>query len=437
MAGALASAYSTNPDLNQQRAGLRATDESVPQALALGRPNIVGSGQYGISHRYASLPGVSGSAFGGRSTNDIGNVGATITQNIFNGNQTLNSVRSAESSILSAREVLRGTEQRILQNGATAYMDVLRDTAIVALRRNNITVLVEQLRQTRYRFQLGDVTKTDVAQAESSLENARSEYFAAQANLKISIANFRQVIGHEPNQLQPAATVEKYLPANLDKAVIVAFAEHPSIQSARHAVDQAASQVKIIEGQLYPQVDFVANTLKNLNVNGQKGYQRYATTVGPQVTVPLYANGGITYAQIRQAKEQVTQAQLQADLQKTQVRATLVSTWGELETARATIQSAEASVRASEIALTGVRLEAQVGQRTTLDVLNAQQTLLSMRVRLVTAQRDRVVASYAVLGAMGKLTAANLHLGVIQYDPTVHFEQIRDKWVGIRTPDGR
>ncbi|ACB96791.1 TolC family outer membrane protein [Beijerinckia indica] len=436
MSSALANAYATNPDVNQQRASLRATDESLPQALALGRPSIMGSGQYGFNHRFSSLPGRNG-AFGGLFNNDIGYVNGSLNQNIFNGNQTVNSVRQAESTILGGRETLRNTEQSVLQNGATAYMDVLRDTAVLELRRNNIIVLMEQLRQTRYRFNVGDVTRTDVAQAESSLETARSDYFTAQANLQTSIANFRQVIGRQPKQLEAAATVEKLLPSNLDTAISVALLEHPSIQEALHNVDAAAAQVKIIEGQLYPKVDLNATTQRTFNVNGMTGYQQYNGTIQGQMSVPIYENGGTTYSRIRQAKEQVTQARLQADLQKTNVRAALVSAWGQLTTARATIESSMAAVKASEIALEGVRVEAQVGQRTTLDVLNAQQTLLGNRVALVTAQRDRVVASYVVMAAMGKLTATNLHLAVVHYDPSVHFDQVKDKWVGVRTPDGR
>ncbi|ACB95355.1 TolC family outer membrane protein [Beijerinckia indica] len=436
MSSALAKAYTNNPDMNQERASVRAADEALPQATAGWRPNVSASGSYGYNHLYSHLP-TAGTVFSGTYNVDVGQVGVTATQNLFNGNRTLNTVRQAESNILGAREGMRNTEQNILQFGATAYMNVLRDTAILNLRRNNIIVLEEQLRQTRDRFNVGEVTKTDVAQSESSLASARSDYFAAQANLQTNIANYRQIIGVEPKKLEPAATIEKLLPRNVDAAIDLAMAEHPAVQAALHSVDAAQAQVKIAEGALYPKVDFVASTQRVFNNNGIPGYPSFNASVVGQVTVPLYENGGATYSQIRQAKERLGQAQLQADLQRTQVRASVVSSWSQLETAKAVIQSSLAAVKAAEIALNGVREEARVGQRTTLDVLNAQQFLLNTRVSLVTAQRDRVVASYVVMSTVGKLTAANLHLSVVEYDPTVHFEQIKDKWIGVRTPDGR
>ena len=362
--------------------------------------------------------------------------GLTVTENLFNGNRTTNGVRQAESQMLQSREQTRLNEQNVLQNGATAYMNVLRDTAILELNKNNITVLEEQLRQTRDRFNVGEVTRTDVAQAESSLATARSNYFTAQANLQTSIANYRQIIGVEPHRLEAARPIDALLPPDLNTAIGVALSEHPQIQSALHAVDAALLQVQLNEGNLYPQFDVVGNVQQSNEQQGIIGNRSFQGSIVGQLSVPLYT-GGDTYASIRQAKELLTQARLQADLARDQIRAGLVSNWGQLETAKAVIRSSMAAVKASEIALDGVREEAKVGQRTTLDVLMAQQTLLQSRVNLVSAQRDRVVASYAVLAAAGRLSAANLSLAVIQYDPTIHYDQVKDKWIGLRTPDGR
>jgi outer membrane protein len=348
----------------------------------------------------------------------------------------LNSVRQAESNIFGSRENLRNTEQDVLLNGATAYMNVLRDTAILDLRRNNITVLEEQLRQTRDRFNVGEVTRTDVAQAESSLASSRSDYFTAQANLQTSIANFRQIIGIEPTRLEPARTIEALLPKDLNAAVDLALGEHPTIQAAFHAVDAAELQVKLVEGELYPTLNVVGSVQHDTDYLGIRNATFLNGAVQGQLSIPIY-EGGEVYARARQAKETLAQARLQADLQRDTVRADVVSAWGSLDAARAVIQSAKAAVKAAEIALEGIREEAKVGQRTTFDVLFAQQTLLNTRVSLVTAQRDRVVASYAVFSAIGRLSAANLGLNVAEYDPTVHFEQIKDKWIGLRTPDGR
>jgi outer membrane protein len=324
----------------------------------------------------------------------------------------------------------------VLINGATAYMNVLRDTAILDLRKNNIIVLEEQLRQTRDRFTVGEVTRTDVAQAESSLASARSDYFTAQAILQDSVASYRRIIGVEPTRLEPARTIEGLLPRKLGSAIDLALAEHPAIQAALHAADAAALQVKLVEGELYPTVNLVGNVQQNYNNTGIQGERFFNGSIMGQVTVPIY-EGGEVYARVRQAKETLGQTRLQADLQRDIIRASVVSSWGQLDTARAVIQSSKAAVKAAEIALDGIRQEAEVGQRTTFDILFAQQVLLNTRVSLVIAQRDRVVASYAIMAATGRLAAANLNLSVAQYDPTIHFDQVKDKWIGLRTPDGR
>ena len=431
ISAALARAYMGNPDLNQQRAATRASDENVSKANSGYRPTVSGTAQFG----YAKTDGTLFSQ-NVRSNTFPNSAGFTVTENVFNGNRTTNGVRQAESQVHLSREQTRNTEQNTLQNGATAYMNVLRDTAILELNKNNITVLEEQLRQTRDRFNVGEVTRTDVAQAESSLATARSQYFTAQANLQTSIANYRQIIGVQPKRLEAARPIDRLLPPSLDEAVRVSLAEHPSVQAAFHNVDSAALQVQINEGALYPTVNVVAGVQQQNAQQGLPTYSVFSATVLAQLNVPLY-QGGQEYAAIRQAKEQLAQARLQADLQRDTVRANVVSTWGLLQSAKAVIRSSEAAVKSSEIALDGVREEAKVGQRTTLDVLMAQQTLLQSRVSLVSAQRDRVVASYAVEAATGRLTAVNLGLAVIEYDPTIHFEQVADKWIGLRTPDGR
>jgi outer membrane protein len=431
MSSALVRAYVGNPDLNQQRAGVRAQDENLPRASSLGRPTVTADGQFGYNYLDTTQGGVRT-----RGSTPPTAVGLTVTQNLFNGNRTQNSVRQAESNIFGSRENLRTTEENVLQNGATAYMNVLRDTAILDLRRNNITVLEEQLRQTRDRFNVGEVTRTDVAQAESSLASSRSDYFTAQANLQNSVANFRQIIGVEPTRLEPARTIEALLPKDMGTAVVLALEEHPVVQAALHAVDAAALQVKLVEGELYPTLNVVGNVQHQTDYIGVRNATFLNGSVVGQLSVPIY-EGGEVYARARQAKETLAQARLQADLQRDTVRAAVVSAWGSLDSAKAVIQSAKAAVKSAEIALDGIREEARVGQRTTFDVLFAQQTLLNTRVSLVSAQRDRVVASYNVMAAIGRLSAANLSLNVAEYDPTVHFEQVKDKWIGLRTPDGR
>jgi outer membrane protein len=431
MSGALSRAYVGNPDLNQQRAGVRAADEGVPINSSGWRPSASANGKFGYNYLDTQQGGSRTRGSTAPST-----VGLTVTQNLYNGSRTLNSVRQAESKIFGSREDLRTKEQDVLQGGATAYMDVLRDTAILDLRRNNITVLEEQLRETRDRFNVGEVTRTDVAQAESSLAQGRSDYFAAQSALETSVATYRRIIGVEPKRLEPARTIEALLPRNLTSAVSLALEEHPAIQAAFHAVNAAELQVKVVEGELYPSLDIVGNVQHQTAYLGIHNATFLNGSIAGQLTVPIYT-GGSVYARARQAKETLDQTRLTADLQRDVVRAAVVSTWGQLDASRSVIQSAQAAVRAAEIALEGIREEAKVGQRTTFDVLFAQQTLLQRRVDLVVAQRNRVVYSYAVFAAIGRLSADNLALNVAAYDPTIHFEQVKDKWIGLRTPDGR
>ena len=439
---ALARAYDGNPDLNQSRANVRVRDEDAPKAQAGMRPKANISASIGPQYGTIRLPA-------GRSQNGsrifsndefVGYPrGATldVSQTFFDGGRTANSVRQAESGVFAARSTLRLTEQAILQNGATAYMNVLRDTAVLSLRKNNISVLEEQLRQTRDRFQVGEVTRTDVAQAEASLEQARSELYAAQAQLKTSVANYRQIIGVEPKRLEPGRPLDSMLPKSLYEAISVALVEHPGVTAAFHQVDAAELAVKVAESALAPTLSVNAQVSTQGDAFlGSPGSRTFNAGAFGRLNVPLY-QGGSEYASIRQAKEQLSQARLNADLQRDSVRASVVSSYGLLETAKASIISGQAAVKAAETALAGVREEAKVGQRTTLDVLNAQQTLLNARVSLVISQRDRVVASYAALGSIGRLSARELDLSVTYYDPSVHFEQINSKWWGTDTPDGR
>ncbi len=434
---ALSRAYVSSPDLNAQRAFARATDENLPRATAGYRPTVTVNGSVGRQYNEVTSPTTAARA-GGRtaSVTTPRTASLTLTENLYNGNRTQNGVRQADSQIFQAREQLRLSELNLLNNAATAYMNVLRDTAILNLRRNNVSVLDQQLKQTRDRFSVGEVTRTDVAQAESALAQGQSDAFTAQSTLSTSIANFRQLIGVEPKNLAPARPVEDLLPRTLESAIQASQNEHPQVTAALHAVDVAEYAVKIAEGALLPTLSLQGQALQSKDyqsVNGQRAFSASATA---NLSVPLY-QGGSEYAAVRQAKEQVSQARLQADLARDQVRSSVVSSWGIYQNARAVIQAQQSAVRAAEIALNGVREEAKVGQRTTLDVLNAQQVLLNARVNLVTAQRDRVVGSYNVLASSGLLSAATLNLRAENYDPKVHYDQVKDKWIGLQTPDGR
>lgn len=427
ISGALAKAYLTSPELNAQRAAVRAADELVPRAMSGYRPSITATADAGFQRNETQFRDIN--------TNPRG-VGVTLNQNLWNGNRTANSVRQADSQIFQSREQMRIAEQTLLGNAASSYMNVLRDTAILNLRRNNVDVLEEQLRQVRDRFAVGEVTRTDVAQSEAALASGNSDAFVAQSNLQTSLANYRQFIGEQPKSLSPAQPLEKLVPRSLEQAVAFSQKEHPAIQSALHNADAAELAVKLAEGQLYPTIGLAGNVNRRYDSQNQPGSRSYSASIVGQLSVPIY-EGGAVYALVRQTKEQFGQARLIADLQREQVRSQVVSAWGFWQNSRQLIESVQAQVRAAEIALNGVREEARVGQRTTLDVLNAQQALLNARVNLVTAQRDRVIGSYSLLSSVGRLSARTLGLNAPNYDPTIHYDQVKGKWIGLRTPDGR
>jgi outer membrane protein len=432
--GALAQAYHGNPQLNSQRAIVRATDEGVPQALSGFRPRFGATADVGSQYNDVTTNTSSGSVRTQGVTTPRG-VGVTASQTLFNGFQTANRTRSAESQVFAARETLRVIEQAVLLDGATAYMNVLRDTAILEVQRSNVRVLGETLRQTRDRFNVGEVTRTDVAQSQAQLAAGQSQLLGAESNLTTSRATYRRVIGSEPGNLAPGMPVDRLSPRTLAGAIDAGIAANPSVTAAMYGVDVAQLQVKIAEGVLYPVLTLEGSAQKRYDVS-LAITEQFTTAVVGRLTVPLY-QGGTEYSTIRQSKETLGQRRLDLATTRDQARATVVQAWGQHEAAKAQIQAAQEQVTASEVALNGVREEARVGQRTTLDVLNAQQALVNARVSLVTAQRDRVVASYTLLAAVGRLSPQLLGLGIPVYDPMVHYQQIRDAWGGVRTPDGR
>jgi outer membrane protein len=437
--GALAQAYQNNPTLNAQRAFVRATDESVPQALSGYRPTIRLTGNVGPTYQdnLTKSTGTGGAPIYSSSSSLTMSqtYGATIEQNLLNGFGTASRTRAAEQTVSAARETLRLSEQTVLLAAATAYMNLIRDAAILSLQRSNVEVLQEQLRQTQDRFRIGEVTRTDVAQSESRLASGRSTMLTAESNYVTSKATYRQVIGVEPGTQAPASPVDRLSPANLQTGIQAARAGHPSVTTAMFNVDTATFQVKIAESSLYPTLNLVGQAQKAYGTSAIQ-LETFNATVAGQLSIPVY-DGGKEYSTIRAAKETLQQKRIDLDTARDQAQQTFVQSWGQLEAAKAQIVATQQQVTAAEIALNGVREEALVGQRTTLDVLNAQQELVNARVSLVTAQRDRVVASYTLLGAAGRLSAQVLQLPVQIYDPGVHYHQVRDTWVGVRTPDGK
>jgi outer membrane protein len=282
---------------------------------------------------------------------------------------------------------------------------------------------------------VGEVTRTDVAQAEAQLAAGKTQQLTAEANLVTTRANFRRIIGNEPEQLAPGSPVDRFLPGTLPGAVELSLIENPNVTAAMFGIDVNYLQVKVNEGALLPTVTVQAAVQQSYEQT-LTTYRAFGASAIAQLSVPVY-QGGAEYSLIRQSKENLAQQRLNLELTRDQTRANTVTAWGQLVAGRAQVASAQSQVTASEIALNGVREEAKAGQRTTLDVLNAQQALVNARVALVTAQHDRVVASYAVLNAVGRLSPQVLKLQTTTYDPSVHYQQVRDSWFGVRTPDGR
>ena len=436
---ALVRAYQTNPQLNAQRAQVRVTDENVPQALSGYRPKVAVTASAGVQYT-DTLSTAGGTATrlvrtDIHGTNAPRSAGLTISQTVFNGQQTANRTRAAESQVSAAREALRVLEQTVLLQAATIYMDFLRDSAIVEVQRSNVRVLEQTLKQTKDRFNVGEVTRTDVAQSEAQLAAGRTQQLTAESNLTTTRANFRRIVGSEPVALAPGSPVDRYLPSTLPSAIELALIENPNVTAAMFGIDVSHLQVKVAEGALFPTVTLQASATQSYETTMtiQRSFAGAATA---QVSMPIY-QGGAEYSLIRQSKETLAQQRLVLEQTRDQTRANVVQAWGQLEAGKAQVQSAQAQVAASEIALNGVREEAKAGQRTTLDVLNAQQALVNARVALVTAQHDRVVASYSVLNSVGRLSPIVLNLSTEVYDSSVHYHQVRDSWGGVRTPSGQ
>ncbi|AVO45061.1 TolC family outer membrane protein [Phreatobacter cathodiphilus] len=436
----LVQAYRNNPDLNSARASVRVANEGLPAALSGYRPSvsatITAAGQVAESSVGASpyLGTINGSDRTIRSLPRAATL--SVTQPLFDGNRTTNSVRQADQNVLVARETLRNTEQTVLLASATAHMNVLREQAVLDLRRRNVEVLREQLRATRDRFNVGEVTRTDVALAESALQAAIATATGAESDLANARSVYMQQVGVQPGRLTPARTIERLLPRSLDAAIIAGQSEHPSIRGARHGADAQLLQVRIAESALYPTLGLSASVTRAAEQSSSSG-QSLSGSLGVTLTIPIFANGGRDYSTIRAAKETYGQRRIQIETAAASVRQAVTQSWAALEAARAQIQAAEVQVRSQDIAVNGIREEYKVGQRTIIDVLNATQNLTEARVSLVRAQRDRVVLSYSVLSAMGRLSGSKLALRTEIFDPTVHYNQVRDQWIGVRTPDGR
>jgi len=424
---ALAQAYATNPTLQTERAALRATDEGVPQALSGWRPTVTVNGSLGEAFISTRRDGVGGST---NTTNTPASVGMRLSQPLYRGGATVAGTQRAENQVLSARANLTDVEQQVLSAASTAYLNVVRDQSVVDLNISNVQVLTRQLEAARDRFEVGEVTRTDVSQAEARVADAEASRVEADGSLQVSRANYQALIGQAPGTLSfPDLAQRVPLPSDLSGVVAQALESNPALARARYAEQAALHDISVAGAELLPEVT-LDGELQRAWEPSTFFTRQDSATIETNVTVPLYQSGA-EYSRIRQLRQIASQRRTELDQARRTVTESGSQTWENLLAARARIMSFEASVQSNEIALDGVKQEAEVGARTVLDVLDAEQELFNAKVNLVRAQRDAAVATFELARVLGTMTAQALNLPVTLYDPSEHYQEVRDKWIGF------
>ena len=430
LAEALAATYANQPALQAERAKLRATDENVPQALAGWRPTVVMAGTAGYGDGFSRIYSRSSGTFLNAQTDRlIGTAQATLSQPIYNGGKTQANVNRAKNQVIAERANLIAQEQTSFINVVNAYVGVIQAQQLLALNVNNEQVLAKQLQATNDRFRVGEITRTDVAQAQAALAQATSQRQVAEGNLQTARGTYQQVVGYLP----PGDLVEPQplaVPTRTEQdATVLAANNNPVVVAALFNDAAAKDAVDVAFSQLLPQVSFQGQIFQSNNSAARSTQTNGYQAVG-QLSVPVY-QGGAEYSAVRQAKQSEQQTSKQVDdARRTAVQNT-VQAWETLAAQKASADSNREAIRANQIALEGVEREAIVGSRTTLDVLNAQQALLNSQVTLVQNLAQLVTASYQVASAVGRLTARDLHLPVPLYDDTAYYNAVKNKWAGL------
>ncbi len=413
---AMALAYQTNPSLTGARSSLRATDEGVPIALAGGRPSISATADY--------------QEFLVRSANSFAaplraaNAGANISLPIYQGGRVRNSVKAAYARVLSGRAVLRSAEADVFTAIVSVYMDVLRDTAVVELNSRNVAVLSTNLEASRDRFEVGDLTRTDVAQSQARFLLAKGQLELARSQLDASLENYLRFVGIPANYLEQPPELQS-LPLTADDALDISLDNNPQLEAAKAEVAAARFDIKVAGASRLPRLSAVASGTYN-NYLGTLGntvpgrifqQEQTAATVGLSASIPLY-QGGLPAAQVRRSQAVLGQTIEQEVFVERRIVADTRAAFSRYRATQTVIESSRAAVSANALALEGVRAESSVGNRNVLDILNAEQELLNSKVQLVTAQRDSYVAGFALLASMGRAEAKYLNLfGGVLFDP--------------------
>ena len=428
IASALSKAYVGNPQLKAEQARQRATDEQVPQAKSGWRPTVTTNSD--IRKTYQGTRSSDETTVAYRKSDFLdGGFQINLSQPVFDGFRTENALREADATVRAGNQNLLAVEQQVLLDGAIAFMDVIRDRQIANYRRASLDNFKEQVRAATARFDVGEVTRTDVAQANARSAEARGRYAVAVGNLETSVANYIRVIGVKPGRLI-FPPLSPRVPKTLRQAIAISGETNPQILAAAYVEQAAEANIGVQKSDLLPKVNFEAGYLIDNNSRNSFGRSRAGFIQGT-LSVPIYQSGRV-YSQIREAKQISSQRRLEVLDVHRQVRERVVSAWHILKASTVTIAAAKEAVAANKIALDGVTQEAQVGTRTTLDVLDAENELVETQVALANSLRDRIVAGYQLVAAIGHMTAGDLRLSVNVYDPRRNLEEVRDKAFGAR-----
>ena len=437
---AFAAAYRYNPTIDSRRARLRALDEGVSIARSGYRPRIAATGSASWDRTIPNLSGATVVGAGGGLTTGgdtrTTEYGLELSQSVFTGLQVTNRVRAAESLVRAGREELRNAEQVLFLSVLSAYTDILSAQNYASLLEVAVRDATRRLRRTRARLALQETTRTDVAQAQALRADILADLAGAQGRIKTARAAYFEVVGHQPRRLVPPSIPHRRLPKSLQDAVSIATKEHPLIISALYNEQAARNTVDLVRGRLLPQVDLTASYGKS-RVSDDSGTED--TTVSASVRIPIY-EGGANHAAVRQAKQiHLSNLQLIA-AERSRVRRAVTTTWTELEVAKKRVGYMQIRIRANKAAITGIRKEESIGQRTVNDLLVAQRELLRTQNDMLTAKRTVVIAAYRVLAEIGRLNPEqHLPSNSNVYDPTIHHEEVRRKWFGLSIvySDGR
>ena len=418
---ALAKAYNTNPDLAAARAALRAVDETAPQARAGYRPTVTASAS--VARTTTDNQTLANNDY----TSKVAQL--SVQQPLFRGGRTMAAISQSDSLIAAQRAVLVSAEQQVLLTGVEAYLNVLRDQSVLDLNKNNEAVLGRQLRATKDRFSVGEVTRTDVSQAEARLSGATAARVQAEGALESSKAAYERLFGEKPSNLKKPVDANLNLLDSLDELIMVAQTNSPAVQAAINSSKAANAALDGVKGERLPTIT-AEGTLRRSYDNGSSSYDRQdAATAGVGITWPLY-EAGATSSRIREAKQTLSRRSSELESAKRGAIETATKAWEQYQTSIASRTSRQSQVSAAQIALDGVREEANVGNRTVLDTLNAEQELLDARVGLVRAEHDEILSQYQLLAAIGHLTARELQLPVEYYDETAYSNRVRSQWIG-------